>query len=154
MCCPEEQVRGVGLWWAALCMLDMPYGPVDWFLPTAPAHRMPADGRCLLYGLLRCCCCFVTTSTRVQSIAELLLPWDPGKPWIFVLRMERERKDAMITWKQISIFFPSQIISSRDVKGLFIGISFVSSQVIMHLVGELLRKEGSSVMAAGWACMG
>ena len=88
MSCPEEQVRGVGLWWAALCMLDIPYGQVDWFLPTAPAHRMPAAGRCLLYGLLRCC--FVTPSTRVQSIAELLLPWDPGKPWISVLRMERE----------------------------------------------------------------
>ena len=54
MCCPEEQVRGVGLWWAALCVLDMPYGPVDWLLPTAPAHRMPATGHCLLYGLLRC----------------------------------------------------------------------------------------------------
>jgi len=91
MSCPEEQVRGVGLWWAALCMLDMPYGPVDWFLPTAPAHRMPAVGRCLLYGLLHCCCCFVTPSAHVQSIAELLLPWDPGKPWIFVLRMERGR---------------------------------------------------------------
>ena len=61
----------------------------------------------------------------------------------------------MITWKQISIFFlPSQIKSSRDVKSLFLGISFVSSQVRMQLVGELLRKEGSSVMAAGWACMG
>ena len=95
----------------------------------------------------------MTTSTRVQSIAELLLPWDPGKPWIFVLRMERERKDAMITWKQISIFIPSQIKSSRDVKGMFLGISFVSS-LSMQLVGELLRKEGSSVMAAGWACMG
>ena len=73
-------------------MLDMPYGPVDWFLilPTVPTHRMPAAGRCLLYGLLRCCCYFVTPSARVQSIAELLLLWDPGKPWIFVLRMERE----------------------------------------------------------------
>ena len=67
---------------------------------------------------------------------------------------ERERKDAMITWKQISIFIPSQIKSSRDVKGMFLGISFVSSQVSMQLVGELLRKEGSSVMAVGWACMG
>jgi len=56
----------------------------------------------------------------------------------------------MITWKQISIFIPSQIKSSRDVKGMFLGISFVSSQVSM----QLLRKEGSSVMAAGWACMG
>ena len=45
-------------------------------------------------------------------------------------------------------FFPSQIKSSRDVKGLFLGISIVSSQVSMQLVGELLRKEGSSVMAA------
>ena len=55
----------------------------------------------------------------------------------------------MITLKQISIFFPSQIKSSRDVKGLFLGVSFVSSQVSMQLVGELLRKEESSVMAAG-----
>ena len=86
MSCPEEQVRGVGLWWAALCMLDMPYGQVYWFLPTTPAHRMPAAGRCLLYGLLRCCCYFVTPSARVR---ELLFPWDPRKPWIFVLRMER-----------------------------------------------------------------
>ena len=101
MSCPEEQVRGVGLWWAALCMLDMPYGPVDWFLPTAPAHRMPAAGRCLLYGLLRCCCCFVTPSARV------LLPWDPGKPWIFVLRMEREEGcDDHV--EADYYFFPSQ----------------------------------------------
>ena len=52
------------------------------------------------------------------------------------------------------LFLLVAIIKSRDIKGLFLGVSFVSSQVSMQLVGELLRKEESSVMAACWACMG
>ena len=110
------------------------------FNPTAILHLLHSSQHigCQQLGVVCCmgCCAAAAASWHLQPVCYFRgIQGSLG----FLFFAWREGKDAMITWKQISIFFPSQIKSSRDVKGLFLGISFVSSQVSMQLVGKLSK---------------